>query len=78
VEAAAYRTPTKTRILGGAPHSIKQQIVRYDIDEPARQRTRRRDAALSARLAAAARGRRRRDPLRLRLRRDRAGGGRRA
>jgi D-glycero-beta-D-manno-heptose-7-phosphate kinase len=30
VEAAGYPTPTKTRILGGAPHSIKQQIVRFD------------------------------------------------
>jgi rfaE bifunctional protein kinase chain/domain len=30
VEAAGYATPTKTRILGGAPHAIKQQIVRYD------------------------------------------------
>jgi rfaE bifunctional protein kinase chain/domain len=30
LEAAGYATPTKTRILGGAPHSIKQQIVRYD------------------------------------------------
>lgn len=28
-----YRTPTKTRILGGGRHSIKQQIVRYDIEE---------------------------------------------
>src|SRR4030095_15522497 len=28
-----YRTPTKVRILGGAKHSIKQQIVRYDIEE---------------------------------------------
>lgn len=28
-----YRTPTKTRILGGARHSIKQQIVRYDIED---------------------------------------------
>jgi rfaE bifunctional protein kinase chain/domain len=27
---SGYSTPTKTRILGGAPHSIKQQIVRYD------------------------------------------------
>ena len=25
-----YRTPTKTRILAGAPHGIKQQVVRYD------------------------------------------------
>ncbi|MEP7133022.1 MAG: PfkB family carbohydrate kinase [Acidobacteriota bacterium] len=30
LEAAGYPTPTKTRILGGAPHAIKQQIVRYD------------------------------------------------
>jgi rfaE bifunctional protein kinase chain/domain len=30
VETPDYPTPTKTRILGGAPHSIKQQIVRYD------------------------------------------------
>jgi rfaE bifunctional protein kinase chain/domain len=28
--AASYPTPTKTRILGGGPHAIKQQIVRYD------------------------------------------------
>jgi rfaE bifunctional protein kinase chain/domain len=28
-----YRTPTKVRILGGARHAIKQQIVRYDIEE---------------------------------------------
>ena len=28
-----YQTPTKTRILGGGPHSIKQQIVRYDREE---------------------------------------------
>ncbi|MEM9290124.1 MAG: PfkB family carbohydrate kinase [Acidobacteriota bacterium] len=38
-----YRTPTKTRILGGGRHAIKQQIVRYDIedqvtlDEPLRE-----------------------------------------
>ncbi len=30
LEAHGYSTPTKTRILGGAAHSIKQQIVRYD------------------------------------------------
>lgn len=30
-----YRTPTKTRILGGGRHSIKQQIVRYDIEDVA-------------------------------------------
>lgn len=28
-----YRTPTKTRILGGGKHSIKQQIVRFDIED---------------------------------------------
>ena len=33
VRRAGYRTPTKTRILGGGRHSIKQQIVRYDIEE---------------------------------------------
>ncbi|HEY3205156.1 MAG TPA: PfkB family carbohydrate kinase [Thermoanaerobaculia bacterium] len=33
LEIRGYRTPTKTRILGGAPHSIKQQIVRYDIED---------------------------------------------
>jgi rfaE bifunctional protein kinase chain/domain len=30
---AGYRTPTKTRILGGGP--IKQQIVRYDVEDHA-------------------------------------------
>ncbi len=30
LEVPGYATPTKTRILGGAPHAIKQQIVRYD------------------------------------------------
>ncbi|HEY1435736.1 MAG TPA: PfkB family carbohydrate kinase [Thermoanaerobaculia bacterium] len=33
VEAPGYRTPTKTRVLGGAPHAIKQQIVRYDVED---------------------------------------------
>ncbi len=28
-----YRTPTKTRILGGAKGAIKQQIVRYDVED---------------------------------------------
>lgn len=28
-----YRTPTKTRVLAGGTHSIKQQIVRYDIED---------------------------------------------
>jgi len=30
---AGYHTPTKTRILGGARHAIKQQIVRYDVED---------------------------------------------
>ena len=29
-----YRTACKTRILAGARHAIKQQIVRYDIEDP--------------------------------------------
>ncbi len=33
IQRPGYRTPTKTRILGGGRHSIKQQIVRYDIEE---------------------------------------------
>jgi len=28
-----YATPTKVRILGGGRHAIKQQIVRYDIED---------------------------------------------
>lgn len=28
-----YRTPTKVRIVAGARHSIKQQIVRYDVED---------------------------------------------
>ena len=28
-----YRTPTKTRVLAGARHTIKQQIVRFDIED---------------------------------------------
>lgn len=28
-----YRTPTKTRVLGGMPHSARQQIVRYDFED---------------------------------------------
>lgn len=30
---SGYHTPTKTRILGGGPTSIKQQIVRFDIED---------------------------------------------
>jgi rfaE bifunctional protein kinase chain/domain len=33
LRADGYATPTKTRILGGAPHAIKQQIVRYDRED---------------------------------------------
>ena len=33
LEAPGYRTPTKTRILAGAPNAIKQQIVRYDVED---------------------------------------------
>ncbi|MEE2775528.1 MAG: PfkB family carbohydrate kinase [Acidobacteriota bacterium] len=33
VEIAGYRTPTKTRVLAGAKHSAKQQIVRFDVEE---------------------------------------------
>lgn len=33
VEVAGYRTPTKTRLLGGAPHGIKQQIARFDVED---------------------------------------------
>jgi len=32
VEEDGYRTPAKTRILGGAPSGNKQQIVRYDVE----------------------------------------------
>jgi rfaE bifunctional protein kinase chain/domain len=28
-----YRTPTKTRVLGGGKSSIKQQIVRFDVED---------------------------------------------
>jgi rfaE bifunctional protein kinase chain/domain len=34
VAVKSYPTPTKTRILGGGVHSIKQQIVRLDREEP--------------------------------------------
>ena len=33
LQTKEYRTPTKTRILGGGRHAIKQQIVRYDIED---------------------------------------------
>ncbi len=28
-----YRTPTKNRVLGGMPHSSRQQIVRFDLED---------------------------------------------
>ena len=31
-----YRTPTKTRVLGGMPHSARQQIVRFDVEDVVR------------------------------------------
>src|SRR5947207_378974 len=33
LKVSRYKTPTKVRILGGMPHSTRQQIVRYDIEE---------------------------------------------
>lgn len=48
-----YRTPTKTRILAGGRHAIKQQVVRYDVEdllEPSESL----DAELRRKLAAAA------------------------
>jgi rfaE bifunctional protein kinase chain/domain len=55
VDEVGYRTPAKTRILGGAPNANKQQIVRYDVEtEPAaagaaeRARQRAADAARGA------------------------------
>ena len=43
-----YRTPTKTRILGGGPHSIKQQVVRYDMEDRLPSRAQVRRACLEA------------------------------
>ncbi len=33
VRREGYQTPTKVRILGGGEHSVRQQIVRYDIED---------------------------------------------
>lgn len=55
LEAPGYRTPTKTRILAGAPHAIKQQVVRYDVEDVLAGEAAR-AAALDERLRAAARG----------------------
>lgn len=30
---AGYRTPTKVRILGGGPSSLKHQVARYDVED---------------------------------------------
>jgi D-glycero-beta-D-manno-heptose-7-phosphate kinase len=52
-----FRTPTKVRILGGGKHSIKQQIVRYDIEDRLALTPTERDrfAGLAARWAGLAR-----------------------
>jgi rfaE bifunctional protein kinase chain/domain len=55
IEVADYRTPTKTRILGGAPHAIKQQIVRFDVEDTLAG-SEALSAELSARLVIAGRG----------------------
>ncbi|HTR05052.1 MAG TPA: PfkB family carbohydrate kinase [Thermoanaerobaculia bacterium] len=55
VETPGYETPTKTRILGGAPHAIKQQIVRYDVEDVLPESAARGEE-FAARLRAAARG----------------------
>jgi len=46
IEVRGYRTPTKTRILGGGPSSIKQQIVRFDREQTLDADTRTRGALL--------------------------------
>jgi rfaE bifunctional protein kinase chain/domain len=33
IEVPGHRTPTKTRVLAGGAHSIKQQVVRFDREE---------------------------------------------
>jgi rfaE bifunctional protein kinase chain/domain len=33
VTVAGYRTPTKVRVLGGGPSSLKHQVARYDIED---------------------------------------------
>ncbi len=33
---SGYRTPTKTRVLAGARHAIKQQVVRFDVEDEVR------------------------------------------
>ncbi len=55
LEVPGYRTPTKTRILAGAPYAIKQQIVRYDVEDTLAAEAAR-TVASAERLGAAARG----------------------
>lgn len=53
---ADYPTPSKTRILGGGTHSIKQQVVRIDREEPlpeSRELTSELEKNLSAALSSA-------------------------
>src|SRR5512141_2583589 len=56
IEVPGYRTPTKTRVLAGAAHSIKQQVVRYDQEDhlPANGEWRRRFSEELARAASTA------------------------
>jgi len=56
VVRAGYRTPTKVRILGGGRHAIRQQIVRYDVEDRLALGAAERDDLLGglARLAAGA------------------------
>jgi D-glycero-beta-D-manno-heptose-7-phosphate kinase len=54
VVRAGYRTPTKTRILGGAKGGVKQQIVRFDIEDPVTPTASDRDRFLAATRASGA------------------------
>ena len=57
LEEDGYRTPAKTRILGGAPSGNKQQIVRYDVEtEPASSAATRRALERAAEAAHGAAG----------------------
>lgn len=51
LQREGYLTPTKTRILGGGEHSVRQQIVRYDVEDHVDV-----DDALNGGLAAALEG----------------------
>jgi len=56
-EEDGYRTPAKTRILGGAPSGNKQQIVRYDVEtDPAAPAAARRAIERAAEAARGAAG----------------------